>query len=232
MIYVGLAMFDVSPNTMEEKMVHHLSCLGLKRTQHHLFHMSAPHMTIGSIVHKRSILAHAVPTVPQHHLFHMTAICCSCNCHRIDKLEGRVAKLEHENAKLVNVLIQAPSAPSSPATEDTVPPRTAANFKLPVAQHTHVSCSASNDTANTYATTTIRWLHGASYQSCRPPTSPSVVDDEADILAQIDQLILQFWDRDICTGIHKKRTPVTVTWYFPAECQSSPLRSGRVILGA
>ena len=51
------------------------------------------------------------------------------------------------------------------------------------------------------------------------PTSPSVVDDEADILAQIDQLILQFWDRDICTGIHKKRTPVTVTWYFPEECQ-------------
>ena len=125
MIYVGLAMFDVST---------------------------------------------AVPTVPQHHLFHMTAICCSFNAflHRIDKLEGRVAKLEHENAKLVDVLIQALSAPSSPATEDTVPPRTAASFKLPVAQHTHVSCSASNDTANTYAPTTIRWLHGASCQSCRP----------------------------------------------------------------
>ena len=95
MIYVGLAMFDVST---------------------------------------------AVPTVPQHHLFHMTAICCSFNAflHRIDKLEGRVAKLEHENAKLVNVLIQAPSAPSSPATEDTVPPRTAASFKLPAEQYTHM----------------------------------------------------------------------------------------------
>ena len=121
-------------------MAHHISCVGLKRTtQHHLFHMTAPHMTIGSSVHKRSILAHAVPTVPQHHLFHMTAICCSCNTflHRIDKLEGRIAKLQHENAKLVNVLIQAPSAPSSPATEDTVPPRTAASFKLPAAQYTH-----------------------------------------------------------------------------------------------
>ena len=160
-------------------MVHHISCVGLKRTtQHHLFHMTAPHMTIGSSVHKRSILAHAVPTVPQHHLFHMTAICCSCNCHRIDKLEGRVAKLEHENAKLVDVLIQALSAPSSPATEDTVPPRTAASFKLPAAQYTHMFL---------VQPVTIRSTHmlpppspGCVVRATNPaaPTSPSVVDDK------------------------------------------------------